>query len=733
MSFFSLNIRPFFRNLGIISLMLCLTVFVTYFADTLTRKDANVAAKANAETTLKNEVSAEKPMTAAEQEEHIDFLLYGYPRSRYRIGTMLSQGDTSLLCGFQTEFRTDLQSAFGDVISRDSRDEPKREAIESALLRHFDGKSSRALSLYEASLNADREKGILLMDELLGLPKEERMPLEALAKYRRARLKMSLEDWAGLSDDDVRARLRSIREDFAAVPQLARDGSLDPAKVSENAAYWIAFTRSMILPSQRLIALGEADYVGAVETYLRMPRRGEANAVNSCLHLLVKLCKENNLRPALASENLRKLMTFYLASAGGDFPDTRLGPDSLNACSIAWLDLISEAKADPSFALRHLAVIQYRCDRWQDCRDTAARLPKTDPLRQLLLSRCNLRLTGDLSASRSLLEGADPAKIVAASAQTTPATGFYDYSVIIDLKSEAELRERVSGERGMLALSAGEFPEALRLFDEGRYAEDAFYVAECLMPLDDLKAYVDRRRSAKAPLIKYRWYYGNNDFDDLEYELCSRLMRAGRTEEALDYVNPDIRAKTASYLLLLRAAERTDVPPRERADSYWRAALLVRQIGETVLHSPYGLSWSSGEGWHVSHSYIPGFRSRSFEYTYGVPEMKVLTCGAEELRRLREWESLHMGASARSERDARYAAFELALKAARLLPDNDPAGAQIVQYAGNLLKYREPKAAMPAYRLLISRFKQTPFGAHALKANWFSGERPEPPSDILSR
>lgn len=113
--------------------------------------------------------------------------------------------------------------------------------------------------------------------------------------------------------------------------------------------------------------------------------------------------------------------------------------------------------------------------------------------------------------------------------------------------------------------------------------------------------------------------------------------------------------------------------------------------------------------------------------------MKVLTCGAEELRRLREWESLHMGASARSERDARYAAFELALKAARLLPDNDPAGAQIVQYAGNLLKYREPKAAMPAYRLLISRFKQTPFGAHALKANWFSAERPEPPSDILSR
>jgi len=733
MSFFSLKIRPFFRNLGIISLMLWLTIFVTYFADKLTRRDASVAVKPSAKATPENEKSTARLMTAAEQEEHIDFQLYGYPRDRYRIGTMLSEGDTSLLCGFQTDFRTDLQSAFGDVISRDSRDEPNREAIESALLRHFDGKSSRAHSLYEASLNADREKGIRLMDELLDLPKEERMPLEALAKYRRARLKMSLEDWAGLSDDDVRARLRSIREDLASVPQLARDGSLDPAKVSENAAYWVAFTRSMILPSQRLIALGEADYVGAVETYLRMPRRGEANAVNSCLHLLLKLCKENNLQPALASENLRKLMTFYLASAGGDFPDTRLGSDSLKASSIAWLDLIFESKTDPSFALRHLAVIQYRCDRWQACRDIAARLPKTDPLRQLLLSRCNLRLTGDLSASRSLLEGADPAKIIAASAKTTPATGFYDYSVIIDLKSEAELRERVSGERGMLALSAGEFPEALRLFDEGRYAEDAFYVAECLMPLDELKAYVDRRRSAKAPLIKYRWYYGNNDFDDLEYELCSRLMRAGRTEEALDYVNPDIRAKTASYLLLLRAAERTDVSPLERADSYWRAALLVRQIGETVLHSPYGLSWSSGEGWRVGYSYIPGFRSRSFEYPYGVPEMAVLTCGAEELRRLREWESQHMGSSARYERDARYAAFDLALNAARLLPDNDPAGAEILQYAGNLLKYREPKAAVPAYRMLVTRFPRTPYGQHAIAKKWFSSERPEPPSDILSR
>jgi hypothetical protein len=257
-------------------------------------------------------------------------------------------------------------------------------------LRHFEGKTSAARDLYEQSLDADREKGILLMDQLLGLPKEERMPLEALAKYRRARLKMSLEDWAGLSDDDVRSRLRSIREDLASVPELARDGSLDPAKVSENAAYWIAYTRSMILPSRRLIALGEADYAGATEAYLRMPMRGQANSVNSCLHLLRKLCEENNLRPALASDSLRLLMTFYLSSAGGSFRESVPDDEVLRVSYVDWLDLLKENKVDVAFARRHVAIIQYRCERLQDCLETAQGLPKEDPLRRLLLSRCNL-------------------------------------------------------------------------------------------------------------------------------------------------------------------------------------------------------------------------------------------------------------------------------------------------------------------------------------------------------
>jgi tetratricopeptide (TPR) repeat protein len=343
-------------------------------------------------------------------------------------------------------------------------------------------------------------------------------------------------------------------------------------------------------------------------------------------------------------------------------------------------------------------------------------------------------LRGDLAVSRRLLASAESVDLTKKSADDTIRLAVNDSTLecVIDLRDPREIHDRVQGELGMVALAEGDFIEALRLFEESRHLSESFYVGECLLELEALKAYVDGRPLVRRDPKMDRSYY-HEPLMNLRELVGSRLMRAGRLEEALEYVNPDLRARATSYVLLRRAAARTDLTDRARADAHWRSALLIGEIGETILHAPFGLSCSSGTGWHVGYGYSPRLRLGQALEGETLPTMNLIGAGPEERRRLGDWKARHIEAPELSERDARYASFRHAMEAVRLLPDNDPAGAEILQYAGNLLKYRDPKAAVPAYRLLISRFPLTTHGKHALRAHWFSAVRSEPPADILSK
>ncbi len=759
MSFFSFKIRPFFRTLAVIATCLWLSLIVAYVADKLSAPTprADIPQPAVVATAVPEAKEVSPPLTAEQVAERLEWKLYGYSHpGRYRLRELMERGDGCLLSNLRTDFMDDFKASFGRRVCTLEKPEPSSDLIVSEVLAalgailtkdgvaqnvaladlpgDLDNLPHRAYRLYLKSLNADRDVALKLMDELLALPAEERRPLNAIAKYRRARLKMSLEDWDKLDDAAVKMRLKSIRDDLTSVAAHAREGSLDPAQISENADYWIAYSRSMILPAERLVRLGEADFGGAFDAYLRMPGRGEANAVNSCLWLARKLCDEGHFDGALADRNLRLLLTFFLTAGGGNDYRNMIQADILKDRRIAWLDALAKAKVDPSFAPAHVAMLQYAVGRWDDCRRSAALLTADDPLRKLLLSRCQLRLVGDVDACRRLLDpgSAPSAKPSDAGKTFAPVTADFDYPTVISLQAKPELAARVEGELGMIALANAKFREALTRFEDGAYGVEALYVAECLLDVDELKAHVDGRRAQKKPLIKLdgRWF---EPLNDLEQELGSRLMRAGRLEEALDYVDPTIRNQTTHYVLLRRGAERTDLDERSRADSHWRCALAIRGIGEQVLHAPYGLSWASSGSWYVGYSALPRIRRGRSLDDRPLPSMKLIGGGREEIRLLDAWQVRYVENPDLSERDARYASFRHALEAARLLPVNDPAGAQILQYAGNLLKYRDPKGATPAYRLLVTRFPQTPFGAYALKSHWFSPERPSPSADIISK
>jgi tetratricopeptide (TPR) repeat protein len=753
------RLLPLLRNSLIIVGALAFALGLAYFADVLTDKPLRPAATSHvvthAQPTGRALTKEEARHVEAERSERLDYELYG---SSLRRGTnfadLMRNGDASLLSRLHLNFMDELKARFGDRICKDEKPEPTDDIILSEVVgalgayqaAQAEARAARgeppattadvpkAYALYEQSLATDRESAIRLMDELLALPAAERKPLAAIAKYRRARLTMSLEDWNALSDEAAKQRLAAIRADLTSVAGHAREGSLDPANISENTTYWLAHTRSMILPSERLIRMGEADFAGALDTYLRMPRRGHANAVNSSLWLAEKLCREGRFETLVGDPDLRMLITLFFLKRRYEIDIDNMEPEERRARGLEWLDALAAGGIDSSFAPAHVAMLQYSLDRWVDCAATARLLPPSDPLRRLLLSRCNLRLRGDLAVSRRLLASAESVDLTKKSADDTIRLAVNDSTLecVIDLRDPREIHDRVQGELGMVALAEGDFIEALRLFEESRHLSESFYVGECLLELEALKAYVDGRPLVRCDPKMDRSYY-HEPLMNLRELVGSRLMRAGRLEEALEYVNPDLRARATSYVLLRRAAARTDLPDRARADAHWRSALLIGEIGETILHAPFGLSWSSGTGWHVGYGHSPRLRLGQAIEGETLPTMNLIGAGPEERRRLGDWKARHIEAPELSERDARYASFRHAMEAVRLLPDNDPAGAEILQYAGNLLKYRDPKAAVPAYRLLISRFPLTTHGKHALRAHWFSAVRSEPPADILSK
>jgi hypothetical protein len=73
------------------------------------------------------------------------------------------------------------------------------------------------------------------------------------------------------------------------------------------------------------------------------------------------------------------------------------------------------------------------------------------------------------------------------------------------------------------------------------------------------------------------------------------------------------------------------------------------------------------------------------------------------------------------------------MRAVSYLPDNDLRGSQMLQYAGDILKYVDPKAANPAYRTLAIRFRKTPLGNHAWNRHWFSHDDGSDDPDLLTK
>jgi tetratricopeptide (TPR) repeat protein len=514
------------------------------------------------------------------------------------------------------------------------------------------------------------------------------------------------------TDKEMKERLHTIRKEYRAVIDAVDQGAPNVTGIKVAARGWLAHSYSLILPAYRLIELKEADFGGALRVYLKLRNEGEGMGENSAYFLIRSLAgdiesQQECARACVEDKDLRKLMTIFLCAAGNraianEIDETTLWADR-------WLYALSEAKIDPSEDATRIALLQYSTGKYTECEQTLKLCTADDPAAALLRSRILLR-KGKRTEAIAALRAAEKSLPNQPTRANWNDTSRYTY---IDRYSADSSGGKVRADLALFSLSQGEYSEAFRLNALSGLERDMLYVGECVLTIDELKAVVDHdwKTQIEIPTGEYAPFNMANAVRSL---LARRLCRAQKWSEALPYL-PDVSASALrEHTRLMAIAADPNANTQTKADAYWKSAVVMQQHGEALIFCDFGESWSSTGGWWLRE--WPACRLLGSEE---VPWSYLAPPSADEVKRVESWIETNLNPPYRGHRVMKYETMRLGLQAVALLPDNDPAGGKILQCIGSQLMYLDPPAANTAYKLLATRFKDTPFGKHAEEKHWF--------------
>ncbi len=615
---------------------------------------------------------------------------------------------------------------------------------------------------YIRSLTLERSDALALCEAVLQLPAAQRRNLSALAAYRQVRLRMALTD--DLDEDGGADHLQAVRRDLLQVKKFVADGYPDIAHLGLAADGWLAMTYlyGTSLEAEYDPEDPEVDPARALQAYIKLYRAGDATARNSIEAALRAVVASGDLEPLTKDPLLRHLTTAYLCSSRQLIPyGSRDAAQELNADSLAWLNALRVARVEFGEDAVRLAALQYRLGQWDACALTLKSAPVGDATAQLLAARLRIRagdLVGASQGLRSLAARRSPVRRAGSVPEDefrgpphfffhgidysyeSVDLGIPDYSskafmyseydtYTFDFSQPAGAVSRARVELAILELHFGHYVPAMNLFYNEGMIEDGDYVAECVLTTDELKVAVDRswKVTPGSPKLGGVHDYGMTTAEHVRALLGRRLFRDGRWEAAVPYLPAEHQKTLREFMVHMRIAQDPKQSPRARADAYWRAALNVHANGEDYLFCELGLEWTSSSDarWYDPRG-LPVQRIRPI---VDEPENLLAPPTADEVKRVETWAAQHLIPAGCAYRDANYEAHRLCLEAVKQLPDDDLAGAQILHFAGMLLKYRDPPAAQPAYRELATRFRGTPLGAEARRKHWFAKFAGEPDPD----
>jgi hypothetical protein len=606
---------------------------------------------------------------------------------------------------------------------------------------------------------------------------------------------------------------------FRQVRALAKAGCVDSLGLATSS---LGFEARLHLRAQR--------FSEAIDLYLEQAASGEPSAVNSLQWAASHALRRGStaLEPLASHPRAQRVVTAYVIAGGWQsspididgplkealllleqkaaarstlLPPPKAAWHTTKAPVLIWLDAVERAKVKDVASSEQLALAAYQAGQMDIARRWLVRAqstPAADWLRAKLLL-----YDGKVDAAAEILAKLCRAFPVETGrtnplAQATLASSLYltdgDFSRI-------SMAHRLHGELGVFTLARRQYTEALQALLQGGYWDDGAYVAENVLTLDELKTFVDlywphqpRAEPSGSDIAAgedanpaYPWRLAQNQMrESIRYLLARRLMRANRRPEAEAYFPNHLQESYAELRQALDAGENEKLPGETRAENYFEAARITRQLGLELVGTEAGPDWLSYGGNFESTPMVAARMSLSGTNFLGpsITEIKraekhvptpnvrwhyrrtASTLALEGARLLRDAEAaeltrdervcvLMQAAQAVHARD--YYAAEtpaasgtqgealleqfpsaiLAWKAARLLPDNDDQTARVLCTGGSWIKYLDPRAADLFYKALVRRCRKTVIGAEADRLRWFPvldaqgnlKKKGEPPKD----
>lgn len=153
--------------------------------------------------------------------------------------------------------------------------------------------------------------------------------------------------------------------------------------------------------------------------------------------------------------------------------------------------------------------------------------------------------------------------------------------------------ERVRTERMILALATDHPVEAMAHAWGGKSSFDAVYVAERVLTIDELRAFV--AATAPTPTSEPDEAWAEMSRERLRNLLGRRLMRTGRFAEAPPYLSDGLRPTAAAYTGALADADAT-ADPIARARALYEASRIARASGMELLGTEHSPDWAVVNG-----------------------------------------------------------------------------------------------------------------------------------------